>query len=104
LNLERLGTVSKKEARQFLRELPEIHPFVEAYVMLFAYDGGAVPLDDQMLSYLVDQGVIEQGTPLEEAQRFIEHHLKVGQCYDFYRVVRQAAQQPAGRKKARAKA
>src|SRR3954453_4024238 len=38
LNLERLGTISKRDARQFLRDLlPEVHPFVEAYVMLLAF-------------------------------------------------------------------
>src|ERR1700710_1848186 len=29
LNLDRLATLGKREARQFLRDLPEIHPFVE---------------------------------------------------------------------------
>src|SRR3954470_14921763 len=35
-SLDRRKTISKKDARQFLRELPDIHPFVEAYVMLFS--------------------------------------------------------------------
>src|SRR4051812_35828141 len=34
LTLERLKDISKRDARQFLRELPELHPFVDAYVML----------------------------------------------------------------------
>ena len=48
LNLERLKhAISRsRDARQFLRELPEIHPFVEAYVMLMSFDGHAVPVDD----------------------------------------------------------
>ena len=37
LSLDRLKTLNKRDARQFLRELPEIHPFVEAYVMLYAF-------------------------------------------------------------------
>src|SRR6266702_6221747 len=44
LSLDRLKTVSRRDARQFLRELPEIHPFVEAYVMLTAFDGAAFPI------------------------------------------------------------
>ena len=48
LSLDRLNTLSKRDARQFLRELPEMHPFVEAYVMLFAFDGHAVPVDDEI--------------------------------------------------------
>src|SRR3982751_51666 len=31
LSLERLKDISRRDARQFLRELPDIHPFVEAY-------------------------------------------------------------------------
>src|ERR1051325_5488349 len=33
LSLERLSTISKRDTREFLRSLPEMHPPVEAYVM-----------------------------------------------------------------------
>src|SRR5947209_1318558 len=52
LSLDRLKMLPKKEARQFLRELPGIHPFVEAYVLLYAFEGHAVPLDLEMLAIL----------------------------------------------------
>jgi endonuclease III len=55
LSLDRLKGVSRREARTFLRELPDIHPFVEAFVMLFAFDGHAVPIDDEILSMLRDE-------------------------------------------------
>jgi hypothetical protein len=93
LNLERLVTVSKRDARQFLRDLvPEMHPFVEAYVMLYSFEGHAVPVDEQMLAYLRDERIIDDKTTLGEAQRFIEHHIKAEECHDFYTVFRQAAQ------------
>src|SRR5919112_3511847 len=57
MSLERLNTISKRDARQFLRELPEIHPFVEAYVMLFAFDGHTMPVDGEILAYLTDKGI-----------------------------------------------
>src|SRR5437588_7713830 len=88
LSLDRLKTISRRDARQFLRELPEIHPFVEAYVMLFAFDGHCVPVDDETLSYLREQGVVDDSTSLDEAQRFTEHHLKVEDCYDLYAALR----------------
>src|SRR6476660_103546 len=92
LNLERLITISKRDARQFLRDLPDVHPFVEAYVMLFAFEGHTVPIDTQMLDYLKEEGVLEPETSLEEAQKFVEHHIKAEECHDFYAVVRAAAQ------------
>lgn len=106
LNLNRLGEISKRDARQFLRDLPEMHPFVEAYVMLYAFDGHTIPVDDQTLEYLKAEEVLEPETTLDEAQRFLEHHVKAEECHEFYTVLRAAAQSAAGddkkKKKARA--
>ena len=88
LSLDRLKTVSKRDARQFLRELPEIHPFVEAYVMLFGFDGHAFPLDEDTAEYLRDQKVLEEGASLDESQRFLEHQLKAEECYDLFAALR----------------
>jgi len=90
MSLDRLKTISRRDARQFLRELPEIHPFVEGYVMLFAFDGHAIPTDDLIVSYLKEQEIVEEGAGVEDAQRFIEHHLKAEECHDFYVVMRKA--------------
>jgi endonuclease III len=92
LSLERLKSVSKRDARQFLRELPEVHPFVEAYVMLMSFDGHALPVDDLMVEYLRAQKVVDAQTTAEEAQRFLESHLKAEECYDFFMLVRRASQ------------
>jgi endonuclease III len=60
LSLDRLKRSASRDARQFLRELPEIHPFVEAYVTLFAFDGPAVPLDDEMLKFWLSEEIVEK--------------------------------------------
>ena len=90
LSLDRLKTVSRRDARQFLRELPEIHPFVEAYVMLVAFDGHAMPMDEQFLGYLKEQEAVEEPTNLDEVQRFIEHQLKAEECRDLFVALRKA--------------
>lgn len=106
LNLDRLITISKRDARQFLRDLPEVHPFVEAYVMLFAFDGHTVPVDSQTVDYLTAEEVLEPDTSIEETQKFIEHHVKAEECHDFYAVIRAAAQSAGddSKKKKKAKA
>jgi endonuclease III len=106
LNLERVAGLGKRDMRQFLRDLPDLHPFVEAYVMLFSFDGHGVPVDDQMLEYLRNEEVLEEKTELIDAHRFLEHHLKPDECYEFYVVVRRAAQHDAegGGKKKKSKA
>jgi endonuclease III len=99
LSLDRLKTISRRDARQFLRELPEIHPFVEAYVMLFAFDGHAVPLDETMLTYLKEHDILEDGAGLEDVQRFVEHQVKAEECHDLYSALRKASSDEKGRKK-----
>ncbi len=98
LSLDRLKTLGKKEARQFLRELPEIHPFVESYVMLFAFDGACIPTDDELLSFLIEDGIVEEGTTLEDAQKFLEHSVKAEDCYDAYTCLRRASASSKKRK------
>ena len=65
-------------------------PFVEAYTLLFGLDTAAVPLDGQMMDVLIDADVVEAATPVEEAQKFVEGHLKAEELYDFYALVRRA--------------
>jgi len=99
LSLDRLKTVSKKDARQFVRELPMMHPFVEAYVMIYGFEGAAVPVDDEMLAYLRSEGAFEEKTTLDEAQRFLEQHVKIEEWYDFFVCIRRAVYSDAARKK-----
>jgi endonuclease III len=99
LSLDRLKTVNKKDARQFLRELPEIHPFVEAFVTLFAFDGAAVPLDDEMLALLKEEEIVEEDAPADEAQKFVEHSIKAEDCYDLYACLRRFAYDGKRKKK-----
>lgn len=104
LSLERLKGVSKRDARQFLRELPDINPFVEAFVMLFGFDAPAIPMDEDLLGYLREHEIIDEEIPLEEAQRFVEHHLKGEECYEFHMLVRRKLREGSGRTRKKAKA
>ena len=99
LSLDRLKTLPKKEARQFLRELPGIHPFVEAYVLLYAFDGHAFPLDQEMLAILQEQHVVDGATSLEDAQKFLEHNIKAEECHDFFVALRRHMTERAKKKK-----
>ncbi len=101
MSLNRLRDLSRRDARQFLRDLPEMHPFVEAYVMLFAFDAPAAPLDDAMLSRLKDEGVVDASATIEDAQKFVEHHIKAEELYDFYCALRAGSifKEPAAAKK-----
>ena len=102
LNVDRLATISKRDARQFLRDLvPDMHPFVEAYVMLYSFDGHAIPTDDEIVSYLREEEIVDEKATPAEAQKFLEHHIKAEECHDFYAIIRHAAhaEGDGGRKK-----
>jgi len=101
MSLDRLKTISKRDARQFLRELPTMQPFVEAFVMMMAFEGAAFPLDQEMLTYLIEEEIIEEGTTLAEAQKFVENQIKGEDLFDFYAVLRKAALSDGSRKRAR---
>jgi len=99
MNLERLKTVSRRDARQFLRELPDIHPFVEAYVMLYAFEGHTCPMDAEILAYLLEEEAVEEGSTIEDAQRFVEYNLKPEEMHDFFSAVRAAVSRNRGGRK-----
>ena len=102
LSLDRLKTVSRRDARNFLRDLPDIHPFVEAYVMLLSFDGHSMPIDDVMLSYLREEEILDDTVNLEEAQKFVEHHLKAEECYPFFVSLRAASGEGSRKRKVKA--
>jgi endonuclease III len=102
LSLNRLKDISKRDARQWLRELPDLHPFVEAYVMLMSLGGHAFPIDDTIAELLVEHDVLEEGTTLHDAQRFVENNVKGEEIYDFFSSVRAAAAEAGKKKKAKA--
>lgn len=99
LSLDRLKTISKKDARQFLRDLPDMNGFVEAFVMLHGFEGAtALPLDQEMLDHLREQGMFEEKTTLDDAQKFLENNLKGEECPEFYVLLRHAAYGDAKKK------
>jgi endonuclease III len=101
LSLDRLKTLSKRDARAALKELPDLHPFVEGYTMLFGFDGHAVPVDETTLAYLKEHGVVEAASTVDEAQKFLEHAVKSEEHYDLYATLRRAAQAEAAGRKAK---
>jgi hypothetical protein len=103
LSLDRLKEVSRRDSRNFLRELPDIHPFVEAYVMLYSFDGHAVPVDEQIVALLRDEDAVEEDTSVEDAQRFVEHHLKTGEAHPFFVAARQVAFEEGRKSKKKAR-
>jgi hypothetical protein len=104
MNLNRLAELGKREIRQYLREMPEQMPYVEGYLMLYCFDGHAFPMDEESFELLKDEGIVEEDTTLEDAQKFVEHHLKADECYEFFVALRKGLYEGGLKKKKKAKA
>jgi endonuclease III len=84
LSLERVRLLGKKEARQFLRELPEMTPYIEAYTLLHGLESAAIPVDDELLILLTEFDAVAPDTTHEEAQRALENLLKSEEHAEFH--------------------
>ena len=90
LSLERLRTIPRREARQFLKELPGITPFIDGYTTLYGFGIPAFPVDETILAALEDEGIVEPDAKtdpvqrMEQAQKFVEHHLKDDECHKLF--------------------
>lgn len=96
LTLDRVKALGKKEIRQYFRELPEMTPYVEAYIMMYGFDSAAVPVDNELLAMLVDADAADENSTVEEVQKSLENHLKVEEMIDFHVGARKLV---AGKKK-----
>lgn len=98
LNLERVKTLPKKEVRQFLRELPEVTPYVEAYTLLHGFESSAVPVDDELVALVVEhEGAAEDATAAE-VQKAIENLLKAEEHGEFHAGARRIVAEKRKRK------
>lgn len=91
LKFDRIRELKKAEIRQFFRDLETMPPFVEAYIALHAFDIAAFPIDESTLDYLVDADVIEEETALDDAQAFLENHIKADDMFGAYLAIRAKA-------------
>src|SRR5205807_433356 len=66
--------------------------------------GRAIPIDEQMADYLKYEEIVDEDMSLDDIQRFVEHHIKAEECFDFYTALRRAAQESAGKRKSKSKA
>lgn len=93
LSLDRVSTLKKAEVRQLLKELPGMTPFVEGSVCLLSLDITAMPIDDMGMAYLKQAGALDAAIGLEEAQKFIETHIKPEEVYELYAGLRRLAKE-----------
>jgi len=56
-------------------------------------------MDNEMLAFLTEEEVVEEGASVEDAQKFVEHNLKAEEMHDFFVAIRSAVFEESRRKK-----
>lgn len=72
----------KKEQRAYLDSLPGIAPFIAAQVTLLSFGGHAMPVDDKLLALLIQEGCLDEGTSVEEAESYLVRQIKAGEALE----------------------
>lgn len=70
---------NKRDQRRYLDTLPGITPYVAAQVMLLAFGGHAVPVDEKLLDLLADADAVpEDVTDPAPAEAWLSRQIKAG--------------------------
>ncbi len=91
LKFERIQELKKAEIRQYFRDMETMPPFVEAFISMHAFDIAAFPIDESTMDFLIDNDVLEDEVTLEDAQAFLESHIKADDMYGTYLAIRAKA-------------
>lgn len=76
VTLDHLPEKPKRAARQYLKDLQGMVPFVSARVVLLALGGHAMPVDEALASRLKADGAADPDADLEEIQSFLEKQIR----------------------------
>lgn len=78
LNIDRLESLSKRDARTYLETLDGMTEFVCARVVLLSLGGHAIPCDERLRDLLAGEGVLGAETPTNEAAAWLERQVRAG--------------------------
>lgn len=75
VSLDRLKSLGRREARQYLETLDGVDDFASASVVLWSLGGHAIPVDDKLLSALRNGELVHPEATRAEVQAFLERHI-----------------------------
>jgi len=105
ISLDRLHTIGRREARQFLEELAGTDEYAVAYVMLWGLGGHAIPVNDRLRASLGDADLVHPSATRAEVQAFLERHISASEGKEFSLKMRSftAKKRTEGKRKSQAK-
>ncbi|MFM9181591.1 MAG: hypothetical protein ACKOV8_10190, partial [Phycisphaerales bacterium] len=87
VSLERLRTLMKRDAVNYMETLPGMIPFVANRVLLVGVDFHSVPVEEFGLQMLVQVGALPAGTSLVDASGWVTRHVKAEEAREAHRAL-----------------
>jgi len=108
LSLDRLRSLGRREARQYLEQLEGVNEFAAASALLWGLGGHAVPVSDLLLAELRKAELVHPTATRAEVQAFLERHVSATDAREFCIVMRgfkakTTSKKPAARSRSRRK-
>jgi endonuclease III len=98
MTLKTIDAQGKRQAKKEMEELPGATRFAVNFCFLAALEGHAIPLTESMLQFLKEHELVDIENTQEEIETFLERHISASHGWEFYELLRQAAE--TGGKKA----
>jgi hypothetical protein len=80
--LDPVLAMPKRDAKHFLEALDGMPPFVAQRISLLVMRTHALPVDERLLTMLVEAKVIQQGTDCQHASSWLEHNVPSDDAVD----------------------
>ena len=79
VSLDKVATMSKRDARNYLETLEGITPFCAARVALVALGAHAIPIEERLMGKLVAGGIFTEDTPIDKAAGLLDRYIPAGE-------------------------
>jgi len=83
VSLDRLTSIGRREAKQFLESLPGCDEYVTASLLLWCLEGHAIPIHRQLHNVLREAELVHPAATRAEVQAFLERHVAAAQAKHF---------------------
>lgn len=83
VSLERLKTLGRREARQYLEQLDGVDSHAVSAVVLWGLGGHAIPVNDKLLAALRAADLVGADSDRDEVQAFLERNVSAAQAKEF---------------------
>ncbi len=88
VSLDRLGSLGRREARQYLAKLKGVDEYAAASVILWSFGGHAIPVNDRLMHALRHAELIHPEATRAEVQAFLERHVSANDAKQFCLIMR----------------